>query len=101
MLALCMMRESASRVFANSHQILISTHAASVSGLLLGRYSGASGEGEMQSLCEQIDEADLSPWLHTHPQPSELAHYKKRYQTTLVAENAKRRKGKKRKFADV
>lgn len=91
-----MTREFASRVFANLHQILISTHAASVSRPLLGRYSRASGEGEMQSLCEQIDEADLSPWLPTQPKPSELAHYKKRYQTTLVAENAKRRKKKKK-----
>lgn len=36
------------------------------------------------------------PNLQFPPKPSELAHYKKRYQTTLVAENAKRGKKKKK-----
>lgn len=57
----------------------------------------------MQSHREQIDEDDL-PLRPAPPSPSQssvITKKKKRYQTTLVAENAKRGKKKGPKFADV
>lgn len=56
----------------------------------------------MQSHREQIDEDDL-PLRPAPPSPSQssVITKKKRYQTTLVAENAKRGKKKGPKFADV
>lgn len=99
------MKECASCVFANSDQILISTHLPPKvsTSLLRGRniWSRTPGPVERENAIPLW--ANRWRWLISHPPSpqSSLITKKKISETTLVAENAKRGKKKGPKFADV